>query len=224
MIPPFLATKAAELLAPVAAKFASPLVKWGTVAGIVVALMVATWWKTYDSMRSACEEEKIAAIQASVEAERTNGHAQLLAERELNKQVFEAGERKAAEIQAVLDDTRKKARKYAHVTMQVPVDLLHVHDRYAGMSVGSSDHPAGTDPSASRPQVPSGPLSAQTDQRVSVELGELGTVEMTVENAVNMLTDVYDTLRRVEKDYAKFSRWNDGREDIELNLVKKGQP
>ena len=41
MIPPFLVTKATQLLAPVAAKLMSPLVKWGAIAGAVVFSTIA---------------------------------------------------------------------------------------------------------------------------------------------------------------------------------------
>jgi hypothetical protein len=59
---PFLATKAAELLAPVVAKFSSPLVKWGSIAGAVVLVLLVTNWKTYDYMRTRCEQSKLTAL------------------------------------------------------------------------------------------------------------------------------------------------------------------
>lgn len=223
MIPPGLITKAAELLAPVGAKLSKPLVKWGLIGGVVVALMVTTWWQTYDHLRTKYEAEKIAAIQAATAVYADEARKQQEAERALNIQISEEREQKTRELERLLADARKKARKYANVKIQVPVDILRVHDQYAGMSEGGADRPSTTDPRSSGTEVSRGAVPAQADQRVSVTLGELGTVEMTLESAVNMLSDVYDTLQRMDRDYSKFSQWNDGREVIEHGLVNQGK-
>ena len=62
MIPPFVFTKAASLAAPLVARFSSPLMKWGALGLAVVALVAVTNWKTYDWMRTACEEAQQAAV------------------------------------------------------------------------------------------------------------------------------------------------------------------
>ena len=46
MIPPFLITKAASLLGPVAAKLSSPLVKWGLIGALLLFSNLWTWHTT----------------------------------------------------------------------------------------------------------------------------------------------------------------------------------
>ena len=46
MIPPFLITKAASILGPVAAKFSSPLVKWGLIGAVILFSNLWTWHTT----------------------------------------------------------------------------------------------------------------------------------------------------------------------------------
>lgn len=115
MIPPFLVTKATQLLAPVAAKLMSPLVKWGAIAGAVVllVLVLCTWWKTYDAMRTACEEEKVLAAQQAATGAIEEQRRQLVATMALNAKISEERDQKTRELEEFVDSVRKKARKYA---------------------------------------------------------------------------------------------------------------
>lgn len=216
MIPSNLIAKAGELLAPIGAKLASPFVKWGAIAAIVVALMVGTWWKTYDSMRTACEQEKVVAAQQAAAAAIAEQRRQLVATMALNAKISEERDQKARELEEFVESVRKKARKYATVKIQVPTDVVRIHDEYARLSEVPPDRPALPDPGARGAEIQSGAVSPQTEQRVRVDLGDSGTVEMTLENAILMLSDTYKTLQAALRDYSKFSKWNDGREAIEL--------
>lgn len=215
MIPPFLVTKATQLLAPVAAKLTSPLVKWGAIAGAVVLLVLCTWWKTYDEMRTACEEEKVLAAQQAATAAIEEQRRQLVATMALNAKISEERDQKTRELEEFVDSVRKKARKYADVKIQVPTDIVRIHDEYARMSDPTPSGAALPDPRSGGIEVQSGAIPSQAEQRVRVDLGD-GTVEMTLENAVLMLSDTYKTLQAALRDYRTFSEWNDGREDIEL--------
>ena len=64
MIPPFLITKAASLLGPVAAKLSSPFVKWGIFAAILLGSNLWTWHTTI----LRCEQDKVEAIAAQAKA------------------------------------------------------------------------------------------------------------------------------------------------------------
>lgn len=216
MIPPNLIAKAGELLAPVAAKFASPLVKWGAVAGAVLLLLAWTNWRTYDSMRTACEQEKVVAAQQAAATAIAEQRRQLVATMELNAKISEERDRKSRELEDFVESVRKKARKYATVKIQVPTDVVRIHDEYARMSEVPPDRPTLPDPGSRGAEIQSGTVSPQTEQRVRVDLGDSGTVEMTLENAILMLSDTYKTLQAALRDYSKFSEWNDGREAIEL--------
>lgn len=209
MIPPF-----------IAAPFAKPLVKWGVIGGAVVGLLLITNWMTYDAMRSACEDEKNIAIQAASQAATKAATAQLMATIALNAKVAAERGQKDVELQALRENVRKKARKYANVKISIPVDLVRIHDEYAGVSEQASR--AGelppADPGSTGIEVPSQAVPAQAEPRVSVKLGD-EYVEMTVEGTSLMLGDTYDKFGLCLKDYSMFSVWNDGRERQEMERL-----
>lgn len=216
MIPPGLLVKAGELLAPMVAKFASPLVKWGAVAGAVLLLLAWTNWRTYDAMRTACEQEKVVAAQQAAAAAVAEQRRQLVATMGLNARISEERDQKIRELEEYVESVRKKVRKYATVKIQVPTDVVRIHDEYARMSEVPPARPTLPDPGTRGLEIQSGAVSPQAEQRVRVDLGDGGTVEMTLENAILMLSDTYKTLQEALRDYSKFSEWNDGREAIEL--------
>ncbi len=209
MIPPF-----------IAAPFAKPLVKWGVIGGAVVGLLLITNWMTYDAMRSACEDEKNIAIQAASQAATKAATAQLMATIALNAKVAAERGQKDVELQALRENVRKKARKYAGVKIAVPADLVRIHDEYARVSEtsGASDAlPA--DLGTGRAEIQSGTVPTETEHRVQVQLGN-DTVTMTVEGTVLMLSDTYDKFGACLNDYSGFNGWNNGRERLELERLQ----
>lgn len=202
-----------------AAQFAKPLVKWGAIGGAVVLLVAVTNWKTYDAMRTACENEKMVAIQAASQAAAESARQQLLATIELNAKVTDERDQKDRELQVLRESTRKKARQYAGVKIAVPADLVRIHDEYARVSEASGASDASpADHGAGRAEIQSGAIPAQAEQRVQVKLGD-DAVEMTVEGTVLMLSDTYDKFGACLNDYSAFNDWNDGRERLELERL-----
>ncbi len=64
MIPPFLITKAASLLGPVAAKLSSPFIKWGLIGAVFLFSNLWTWHHT----TLQCEKDKTEAIAIQAKA------------------------------------------------------------------------------------------------------------------------------------------------------------
>jgi hypothetical protein len=210
------------MLPALAPLFAKPLIKWGAIGIAVLALLAFTNWQTYDTMRTACEDEKNLAIQAASEAATKAATTQLMATIELNANVTAERDQKDQELQTLRENVRKKARKYANVKVSIPADLVRIHDEYARVSEQASRagqlQPA--DPSPTRTEIQSGTVPAQAEQRVSVKLGD-EYVEMTVEGTSLMLADTYDKFGLCLNDYSMFSAWNDGRERLELERLTK---
>ena len=63
IIPPGLITKVGSLLAPVAAKLTSPLVKWGLIGAVILATNLYTWHRT----TLECERERTAEAEAQAQ-------------------------------------------------------------------------------------------------------------------------------------------------------------
>lgn len=209
MIPPSIATA-----------FAKPLVKWGAIGGAVLLLVAFTTWQTYDMMRTACEDEKMVAVQAAASAAAESARQQLMATIELNARIAQERDENGRELQALQESVRKKARKYAGVKIAVPADLVRIHDEYARVSEtsGASDAlPA--DLGTGRAEIQSGTVPTETEHRVQVKLGN-DTVTMTVEGTVLMLSDTYDKFGACLNDYSGFNGWNNGRERLELERLQ----
>lgn len=68
IIPPSLITKVGSLLSPVAAKLASPFVKWGIVGAVILCSNLYTWH--HMSVECQREQKEIAQAQAQAFAER----------------------------------------------------------------------------------------------------------------------------------------------------------
>lgn len=201
---------------------AKPLIKWGVIGGAVAIIVAITNWMTYDVMRSACEDEKNIAIQAAANAATESARQQLFATIDLNTKVTEERDQKDAELQTLRESVQKKARKYAHVKIAVPADLVRVHDEYARLSdkASRSSELQPADPSTGGAEVSPGAVPPQAEQRVSVTLGG-ETVSMTVEGVSNMLGDTYNKFGLCLNDYGMFNDWNEGREGIELKRLTR---
>lgn len=206
--------------APLAAAFAKPMIKWGAVGIGVAGLLAWSNWFTYDRMRSACEDEKMIAVQAAADATAKEAHKQLLATIELNSRIAQQRDEKGRELEALQESVRKKARKYANVKVVVPTELLRVHDEYARVSEANrASDPPPADPGTGGAEVQSGAIPTQAEQRVQVTL-EGESVEMTGEGAALMLSDTYDKFGLCLRDYSFFNAWNEGREKVELQRLQ----
>jgi len=217
MIPPFLATKAAELLAPVAAKFASPLVKWGSIAGAVVLVVAFTNWKTYDYMRTQCEQSKLTAL-----AE----HAQELAQqvvvaKQMENQVVQEVAQAARRNDQKATVIKRKVADHAKTKQAIPLspEFVRLYDELRRLPNESGRRLPSTDSGAGTPEVPRGEVRASAAELVQIETDDGETIELTTEELQQAVTDAYVKLAEVKNDYGGFSAWNDGREQLELERM-----
>lgn len=215
MIPPFIITKAASLFGPVAAKLTSPLVKWGAIAAGVVLLVVCTWWKTYDAMRTACEEERVrmVAVQAEESAKMS------VQAHQMGSVVVREGKLEDLSIKTEMADVRKEVVSHAKknpkplttATVAIYDKLIRVPNETA-VSVPSADSGTGG------PEVSRGRVDAETPLILRDEEGnEIG---LTTEDLVQAATDFAEKYALMKNAYRRFSLWNDGREKIELERLQ----
>lgn len=137
MIPPFLITKAASILGPVAAKLSSPLVKCGLVAAVLIVSNLWTWHKT----TLQCEQDKTEAmaIQAKAFSEK---EAQIVAGREDVYRQLNAT--KQATSQQIVDLQKRmvmyeRNAKKTHVP--VPPDSVGMFNAISGLLPGQNPVP-----------------------------------------------------------------------------------
>ena len=146
MIPPFLATKAASLLGPLAAKLSSPLVKWGLVAAVLIFSNLWTWHAT----TLECEREKVEAI-AEQAAEFSKQQASVIASREdvlrqRNDTEREANQ-KIVDLQKRLVIYERNANKS---NVPVPPDSVGMFNAISSL-LPAQDAVSGADPTTGKP-------------------------------------------------------------------------
>lgn len=190
MIPPFLATKAAELAAPLVAKFSSPLVKWGSVAAVVLVVVGYTNWKTYDHVRSLCEESKLASISAQAQAS-------------------------AHQVVAQDHSTQAVLAQHADAEREVS-DRVRVVERKVVQYVQSKPQPCVLDPQLVElfdavSRVPSDPDRLSATDGGSGESLDASEAGVTAVEAIQAYTVAVEELAFLWVDYAALVQWERGR-------------
>lgn len=214
MIPPFLVTKAAEWLAPVAAKFTSPLVKWGAVGAAVVVLLAWTNWKTYDRMRAACEEERVRMVAAQAEeAARmaVQAHQMGSVAVQQSQQAERAIVDKMDEVKKeVVSHAKQNPKPLSTATVSIYRELIRVPNETA-LPVPAADSGAGGT------QIPRGGMAAETPLFLRDEEGH--DIGLTTEDLAQAATDFAEKYALMKDRYKQLSDWNDNREHLEIERL-----
>lgn len=215
MIPPFLITKATELLAPVAAKFTSPLVKWGTVAGVVAILLAWTNWITYDRMRTACEDERVrmVAVQAEESAKMS------VQAHQMGSVVVREGKLEELSIKTEMADVRKEVVSHAKKNPKpLTTATVAIYDRLIRVPNETAVSVPAADSGTGGAEVSRGRVEAEASFILRDEAGnEIG---LTTEDLAQAATDFAEKYALMKNAYRRFSLWNDGREKIELERLQ----
>lgn len=214
MIPPFLVTKAAQLLAPVAAKFASPLVKWGTVAGVVVVLLAWTNWRTYDRMRTACEEERVRMVAAQAE----EAARMAVQAHQMGSVAVQEARHAERTIETKMNEVRKEVVSHAK---QNPKPLntatVAIYDRLIRVPNETAVPVPAADPGTGGAEIPRGGVGAETPLFLRDEEGH--DIGLTTEDLAQAATDFAEKYARLKSRYRDLSDWNDAREHLEIERL-----
>lgn len=150
MIPPFLVTKAAALLGPVAAKLSSPLVKWGLIGALILFSNLWTWHTT----KLTVERERAEAV-AEQAREYSQKAAQITESREEVLKQLDAVRREKDEkiitIQKRLVTYERNAKKS---NVPVPPDSVGMFNAISGLLPAENPMPS-ANPSTGKPDEPS---------------------------------------------------------------------
>lgn len=214
MIPPFLITKAAGLLAPVAAKFASPLVKWGTVAAVVALLLVWTNWKTYDHMRTACEDDR--ALMVARQAEETAKMAVMA--HQMGASSVQAVKQEERIIESKMTEVRKEVVSHARSNPKpLSTATVVMYDRLISVPNETAVRLPATDLGTGGAKVPRGGMGAEAPLVLRNEEGE--DVGLTTEDLAQAATDFAEKYALLKSRYKKLSDWNEDREHLEIERL-----
>lgn len=133
MIPPFLLTKAASILAPVAGKLASPAVKWSLIAAAFVISNVCTAIYFWHHTSLQCEQSKTEAMAVQAQTLSTQT-AQVVASRE---EVLKQRNDLDRQLTQRIVDLQKKVTLYERnakkTTTPVPPDSIAMFNAIGGL-------------------------------------------------------------------------------------------
>lgn len=198
---PLLAGKAAELLAPVVAKFSSPLVKWGSIAGAVVLVLLFTNWKTYDYMRTQCEQSKLTAMAEQAQ----QAGLSVIAQEDATKRVLQAHAEAERDLETRVNIVEREVVRY----------------------VQSPHQPCELDPAAVRlfdavARLPNDPDLVSPPDGGAGESADASEAGLTTFEALQAYYDAVETLAFLWIDYAALVEWERGRYIVERTRYEGG--
>lgn len=214
MIPPILVSKAAEMLAPVAAKLASPWVKWGAIAAGVVLLLAWSNWRTYDRMRSACEEERVRMV-----AQQAEEDAKMAVQaHQMGSVAVQSSRQEERVIVEKMDKVKKKVVSHAKrnpqplsaATVSLYGELIRVPNETA-LSIPTAD------PGTGGAEVSRGRVATETPLILRDEAGQ--DIGLTTEDLAQAATDFAEKYALMKERYRQLSEWNDKREHMEIERL-----
>lgn len=197
---------------------AQPLIKYGVMGGGAMLLVGSIWGHGYFTGKKVVHEEWDATIaQASANAMRESVKADAM-----ESKVVKAIEHEERVIEAKSEQVKKKVVHHAKQNPKVlsPVTVA-LYDELIRLPNETGNRLPASDSGTGAPQVQPGEVPAQTSSRVSVDLGNGETVELTTEELAAAAADWSKQFALIKNDYLGFSAWNDGRERIELERLNR---
>lgn len=196
---------------------AKPLIKYGILAGVVVASVGSIWAHGYFTGKKAVHEEWDASIaQASANAMHESVKADAM-----ESVIVKANDQAERVIEAKAETVKKKV---VHHAKQDPKPLsaatVAIYDELISLPNEAGLRVPPADPSAGAPEVPRRGVEAQAVARISLDAGG-EPVELTTEELVQAAVDFAEKYALMKNAYKGLSDWNEGRERLELQRLEQ---
>lgn len=199
---------------------ARPLIKYGILIGVPLAILLAS--HTYVFFKGDSRGEKRILAQWDV------ANAKLA--KESNKQLLDvqAMEARLADEQAknakILAEqaalVKRKVQEYAKSKPAIPLSAQFraVYDDLRGMSNQAGDGVPSPNSGPGGDQVPSGEVRSPP---AGVVPPADETDPVTTDALYQAVVHTHEILRECKTDYQRFDQWNEGREQIELDRLRR---
>lgn len=198
---------------------ARPLIKYGVLVGVPIALfLIAFTWGYFKG--DANGEERILAQWDAANAQLAKeANKQLLDVRAMEAQL---ADEKAKNEQIVAQQNaliKRKVMEYAKSHPAVPLSLQFraVYDDLRRMSNEAGDELPATNSRPGTSEVPSGEIRTPTVGVVSTPDPE--ELSITTDDLYQAVVHGYEMLGLCKEDFSHFDRWNENRERIELKRL-----
>lgn len=198
---------------------ARPLIKYGVLVGVPIAICVAVYMWGYSRGDANGEERILAQWDAANAQLAKEANKQLLDVRAMEAQL---ADEKAKNEQIVAQQNaliKRKVMEYAKSHPAVPLSLQFrsVYDDLRRMSNETGNHLTTADSRPGGEEIPRGEIRTPAAGVVSTPDAEDDTI--TTDTLYQAVVHTYEILGMCKSDYEDFSKWNDGREAIELKRL-----
>lgn len=205
MIPPFLASALAK-----------PVVRYGTVAGVVVLVLSSIWLHGYSKGRAAVK----AQWDTSLSAAAANAVTESVKADAMESAVVKATDHAERVIEAKAKQIKKEVRHHARKDPKpLSAATTAMYDRLISLPNETGRDMPAADLGAGASEISRGRLAPETPIRVPLD-AEGESVELTTEELVQAAVDFAEKYALMKNAYKGFSDWNDGRERLELERLQ----
>jgi len=201
---------------------ARPLIKYGILIGVPVALFLA--WSTYLYFKGygSGKETAEAECQATLATQLNEMARQVVEAKQMESQVVREHAEQARLIQQQADALRKKVADDAKHSGSIPLSrrTLDRYDELRRMSNAAAPRVSPADLGAGTSEVSPGEVRTPPAQLVQVDTDTGESLELTTEELKQAVIGGYEKLAGCKNDYASLSMWNDRREQLEIGRMQ----
>lgn len=196
---------------------AKPLVRYGVMIGVPVAIFLAwstfIYFKGYGNGKATAEE----ACQATLAKQLNEMARQVVEAKQMENAVVRQHAESARKIEEEFQTFKQKVAHDAQTQKAIPLSR-HTIDRYdelRRMSNAAAPRVPSADSGPGTPEVQPGAVRTPPTQLIQVEGPDGESVELTTDELKQAVTDGFKALAKCKNDYSGFNWWNVEREKIE---------
>lgn len=199
---------------------AKPLFRYGITIGVPVAIFLAwsgfIYYKGYGSGKAKAEE----ACQATLAKQLNEMSRQVVEAKQMENAVVRQHAESARQIENEFQAFKQKvAHDQTHKAIPLSRNTIDRFDELRRMSNAAASRVPSADSSTGTPEVQPGAVRTPTAERIQIEGPDGESAELTTDELKQAVIDGYTKLAGCKNDYANFSTWNDGREQIEIGRM-----
>lgn len=199
---------------------ARPLIKYGILVGVPVALLIASHTYVFFKGDARGEKRILAQWDEANDRQLKESSRQVLAVQAMEARLAEAqakNEKILAEQSALI---KRKVMEYAKSKPSVPLSpgLVSVYDDLRRVSNEAGNSLPASDPGPASLEVSGGEIRTPP---IGVLPSPDETDPVTTDALYQAVVHTHEILRECKMDYQKFDQWNEGREQIELDRLRR---
>lgn len=197
-----------------------PALKYSLLIGVPVVVLTISHTALYFSGKSEGKKQVRAEWDAAIGQQAAEATRQIIASNTMESQVVKERAQVQRAIEAKADQVKKEVVHHAKQNPKpLSVAVVSIYDRLISVPNETVDRVPAADPGAGTPEVPRGGLAAAPTPALPDADGT--PIELTTEELAQAAVDFAEKYALLKNAYKGLSEWNDGREQIELERIKR---